>query len=200
MKYYCLTLREVPERTEHAKREAAKAGIELDFIYGFFGRTLEVVPRIPMHTDYFINRGITCIFLTWLMAWQMAYRDGHDEFVIFEDDLLLPDNFKERFAKIRADIPDTCDMVFLGNCCTEDKPKVHVAGDLYDIRYPMCLHALWFRRRAVEKLLQQQHPANTPIDIVMEWHWLKHVNVLTVLPELVGQGSNGRGIESAAHL
>ena len=200
MKYYCLTLREVPERTEHAKREADKAGIELDFIYGFFGKTLEVVPRIPMHTDYFINRGITCIFLSWLMAWQVAYREGHEEFVIFEDDLLLPDDFRDRFAKIRAQIPETCEMVFLGSCCTEDKAKPQVTADLYDVRYPMCLHALWFRRSAVEKLLRQRHPANTPIDIVMEWYWLKEINVLTVLPELVGQGSNGRGIESAAHL
>lgn len=200
MKYYCLTLKEVPERTEHARREAAKAGIELDFIYGFFGKTLEVVPRIPMHTDYFINRGITCIFLSWLMAWQIALREGHDEFVIFEDDLLLPDGFKEKFAKIRAEIPEACEMVFLGSCCTDGKGKAQVSEHLYDVRYPMCLHALWFRRSAVEKLLAQSHPANTPIDIVMEWHWLKPINVLTVLPELVGQGSNGRGIESAAHL
>lgn len=200
MKYYCLTLKEVPERTEHAKREAAKAGIELDFIYGFFGKTLEVVPRIPMHSDYYIGRGITCIYLSWLMAWQIALREGHDEFVMFEDDLFLPEDFVPRLEKILSEKPSGCEMIFLGSCCTEDKFKQKITNDLYDVRYPMCLHAMWFKRSAVEKFLAQQHPANTPIDIVMEQKWLSQVNVLTVLPELVGQGSNGRGIASAAHM
>ncbi len=40
MKYYCITLAETPERTEHARAQAAKAGIELDFIQGIFGKTM----------------------------------------------------------------------------------------------------------------------------------------------------------------
>ena len=42
MKYYCITLAETPERTEHARAQAAKAGIELDFIQGIFGKTMQV--------------------------------------------------------------------------------------------------------------------------------------------------------------
>jgi hypothetical protein len=57
MKYYCITLSETPERTEHARAQAAKAGIELDFIYGIFGKTMQVKSEIPMHTDYYVTRG-----------------------------------------------------------------------------------------------------------------------------------------------
>ena len=59
MKYYCITLSETPERTEHARAQAAKAGIELDFIYGIFGKSMQVKSEIPMHSDYFVTRGAT---------------------------------------------------------------------------------------------------------------------------------------------
>jgi len=189
VKYYCITLSETPERTEHARAQAAKAGIELDFIYGIFGKTMQVKSEIPMHTDYFVTRGATCLVLSWHIAWQIAWREGHEEFVIFEDDFILPDNFNERFAQIRAETPEWCDLVYLNSCCTDQKPAKKESPNLWEIKYPLCTAAIWHRRRAIPTLQQYTKPANTPVDILLEWYALPHLRVLTAVPPLVSQAT-----------
>jgi GR25 family glycosyltransferase involved in LPS biosynthesis len=202
MKYYCITLAETPERTEHAKAQAAKAGIELDFIYGIFGKTMQVKSEIPMHTDYYVTRGATCLVLSWHIAWQIAWREGHEEFVIFEDDFILPDNFNERWKILRQEVPEWCDLVYMNSCCTDGKPTQQVHRELYEIKYPLCTAAIWHRRRAIPTLQQYTKPANTPVDILLEWYALPHLRVLTVVPELVSQATQIRdyGMPSTIHM
>ena len=200
MKYYCITLAETPERTEHARQQAAKAGIELDFIYGIFGKTMQVKSEIPMHTDYYVTRGATCLVLSWHIAWQIAWREGHEEFVIFEDDILLPDDFAERWEKIRKEIPDWCDMVYMNHCCTDGKPAKRHSDNLWEIKYPLCTAAIWHRRRAIPTLQEHTKPANTPVDIILEQKVLSHLRVLTTVPILVNQATLINQMPSTIHM
>jgi hypothetical protein len=73
---------------------------------------------------------------------------------------------------------------------------------LYEIKYPLCTAAIWHRRRAIPTLQQYTKPANTPVDILLEWHALPHLRVLTVVPELVSQATQIRdyGMPSTIHM
>jgi GR25 family glycosyltransferase involved in LPS biosynthesis len=208
MKYYCITLKETPERTEHARRQAEKAGIEVDFIYGIFGKSMQVKCEIPygigpqgqVESASGACRGVTCLVLSWHIAWQIAWREGHEEFVIFEDDFILPDNFQERWAKLRADIPDWCDFVYLNSCCTDNKLTEKITEELWHLEHPLCTAALWHRRRIIPLLQEKCQPANGPIDRLIEWYVLPHTKALTVMPMLVKQGTHEGTMSSTVGL
>jgi hypothetical protein len=77
-----------------------------------------------------------------------------------------------------------------------------VHRELYEIKYPLCTASIWHRRRAIPTLQQYTKPANTPVDILLEWYALPHLRVLTVVPELVSQATQIRdyGMPSTIHM
>lgn len=188
MKYYCIALRETPERTARVQAEFEREGVPVTWVWGIFGKAMEIKSETPMHSDYFVNRGVTALVLSHHMAWNMAQHDGADEFMVFEDDVVLPENFLAKWAAIRAKVPDEVDGVYLQSCCVDDqKWKQKYRDELYDVRYPLCTAAIWWRQRAIPTLVEYTKPANTPVDILLEQKTLRHLKVLTVLPELVSQ-------------
>lgn len=188
MKYYCISLRETPERTARVKAEFDREGVPVTWVWGIFGKSMEIKSETPMHSDYFVNRGVTALVLSHHFAWNMAQHDQAEEFMVFEDDVVLPENFLEKWAAIRAKVGDEIDGVYLQSCCVDDqKWKQKYRDELWDVRYPLCTAAIWWRQRAIPTLVEHTKPANTPVDILLEQKALRHLKVLTVLPELVSQ-------------
>lgn len=188
MKYYCISLRETPERTARVKAEFDREGVPITWVWGIFGKSMEIKSETPMHSDYFVNRGVTALVLSHHFAWNMAQHDQAEEFMVFEDDVVLPENFLEKWAAIRAKVGDEIDGVYLQSCCVDDqKWKQKYRDELWDVRYPLCTAAIWWRQRAIPTLVEHTKPANTPVDILLEQKTLRHLKVLTVLPELVSQ-------------
>lgn len=188
MKYYCISLRETPERTARVRAEFEREGVPVTWVWGIFGKAMEIKSETPMHSDYFVNRGVTALVLSHHMAWNLAQHDQAEEFMVFEDDVVLPENFLAKWAAIRAKVPDEVDGVYLQSCCVDDqKWKQKYRDELWDVRYPLCTAAIWWRQRAIPTLVEHTKPANTPVDILLEQKTLRHLKVLTVLPELVSQ-------------
>jgi len=188
VKYYCISLRETPERTARVKAEFEREGVPVTWVWGIFGKSMEIKSETPMHSVYFVNRGVTALVLSHHFAWNMAQHDQAEEFMVFEDDVVLPENFLAKWATIRAKVGDEIDGVYLQSCCVDDqkwKQKYH--DELWDVRYPLCTAAIWWRQRAIPTLVEHTKPANTPVDILLEQKALRHLKVLTVLPELVSQ-------------
>lgn len=188
MKYYCISLRETPERTARVQQEFEREGVPVTWVWGIYGKSMQIKSEIPMHSDYFVTRGATALVLSHHMAWNLAEHDQADEFMVFEDDVVLPENFLERWAAIRAKVDDDVDGVYLQSCCVDDqKWKRKHRDELWDVRYPLCTAAIWWRARAIPTLIEYTKPANTPVDILLEQKVLPKLKVLTVLPELVSQ-------------
>jgi GR25 family glycosyltransferase involved in LPS biosynthesis len=188
VKYYCIVLRETPERTARVQAEFEREGVPITWVWGVFGKAMEIKAETPMHSDYFVNRGVTALVLSHHFAWNLAQHDGADEFMVFEDDVVLPDNFLAKWSAIRAKVDEDVDGVYLQSCCVDDqKWKRKYRDELWDVRYPLCTAAIWWRARAIPTLIEHTKPANTPVDILLEQKALRHLKVLTVLPELVGQ-------------
>ena len=108
--------------------------------------------------------------------------------MVFEDDVVLPEKFLAKWAAIRAKVGDEIDGVYVQSCCVDDqKWKQKYRDELWDVRYPLCTAAIWWRQRAIPTLVEHTKPANTPVDILLEQKALRYLKVLTVLPELVSQ-------------
>ncbi len=55
---------------------------------------------------------------------------------------------------IRAKVDDDVDGVYLQSCCVDDqKWKRKHRDELWDVRYPLCTAAIWWRQRAIPTLI-----------------------------------------------
>jgi hypothetical protein len=67
-----------------------------------------------------------------------------------------------------------------------DLPDGMLSG-LYDVRYPLCGHAIMYRKKCLETLLTVHQKINMPLDIAMFYNSLPKLRVYTILPSIIGQ-------------
>ncbi len=190
MKALVITLPERPERTEAAKQRLA--GLDIHFVLGLdgIGTGLQVTHTYELDnpgTGYTIGPVTMGIFLSHYIAW--AVRDSiPDEYVlILEDDAVIRDNFSAELEDVLRRVPKDFDVLFLGSCCTEGAPRTQIDGNIYDLRYPQCLHAYVLSKNAAQVLLRNCRDVNGPVDCVLAANKFYGLKVLTVVPRIVDQ-------------
>lgn len=131
--------------------------------------------------------------LTHWSAWKVMSYQPDDSFWILEFDVRMVEGWRERYDKAMSVLPDDWDMVYLGSCCTKgrnstsiDLPNGMLSG-LYDVRYPLCGHAIMYRKKCLETLLTVHQKINMPLDIAMFYNSLPKLRVYTILPSIIGQ-------------
>lgn len=192
MKALVLTIPEQPKRRHLALERLAGHGLQLHFVQGINGdvsglRGTHTYEVDHPGTNYVIGPKTIGIFLGHYIAW--AVRDAMpDEMVlILEDDAVLPPDFAARFNRVLLDTPEDWDMIFLGSCCTEGHPKTHRCGNVWDVKWPQCLHAYVMHKRAAPVLLSRCRDIYGPVDCVLKINEFYGLRVYTVLPRLVDQ-------------
>lgn len=125
--------------------------------------------------------------LTHYLLWKCMEMQPDESFIVLEYDARVPADFAERLEQIRADLPDDWQLCFLGSCCTEGRPKTHIRGDVYDVRYPLCGHGILYNRTALPILLRECQKIWAPLDIALFTNVLPLLKTYAVLPALVSQ-------------
>ncbi len=110
-----------------------------------------------------------------------------DVFWVLEYDARMTDGWEARYRQVMNELPDDWDVLFLGSCCARDKPTKRVSDNIYEVRYPMCGHALMYRKKALPVLLQEHQKLWAPLDIALMHGAFPKLRVYTVLPPLVVQ-------------
>lgn len=194
MKIVCLTL---TDRTygkgaphhDRAHAHFAERGLgDVGWFYGIHADRIGVNTTLMFHTDYNMGPMPTGCWLSHRAAWAACLLMDDEEFLILEDDAQFSEDWKVRYESARAVLPDDWDVLFLGSCTTTGRSQ-HVSGEVYEVRWPMCLQAYLVRRRALERMITTQDEARCygPIDITLERHTWPHLRVYTVLPRIVDQ-------------
>jgi len=188
----CLTLPEQPERTERAKAEFAKHNIPVKFVQAFHGWKSGLASTHPYEHDhpgsnYHIGPATIGIFISHIIAWSIVAAGDTNHAIIFEDDVILCDNFSERLKQATLDMPADTDVLFLGSCCCEGHIKQRMAGEVFEVRYPQCLHAYMITKHAAEVLLANYRDVYGPVDCLMRLGSFSGLKVYTVLPRMAEQ-------------
>jgi GR25 family glycosyltransferase involved in LPS biosynthesis len=128
-------------------------------------------------------------YLVWTV---MAYDTNdlgwsEDSFVVLEFDVRFVEGWKEQFDDAMSVLPPDWDIVYLGSCCCKGRETYPVAKNLYDVRYPLCGHAILYRKKCLETLLTIHQKINMPLDIAMFNLSLPKLRVYTILPSIVTQ-------------
>jgi hypothetical protein len=109
---------------------------------------------------------------------------------VLEEDASLPPGWRQRFDRAMAVVPVDYDLLFIGSCCTLDKPKKHVAEDVWEIHWPLCTHSYVVKgHETLTKLIigLDYGACHAPIDLAMMLHAMPHLRVYGVLPRIAGQ-------------
>lgn len=196
-KMFCLTLKDTPKRKEYAKQHFEKNNLDVEFFDGINGAKFGLRTIIPFKDDnpdgpdWFITPGRIGCLLSHYMLWQTLWHLPHEEIIIFEDDIVLCENFQERFFQAKSQLPNDWQYVFIGHCCLPpEEYQIKISENVItNIHSPMCTHAYMIKKSSIPVLLETNHQAWAAVDIQIQKRSLKILKHYVFLPSLVEQVS-----------
>lgn len=125
--------------------------------------------------------------LTHWAAWKVASYLPYDSFWFLEFDVRMVEGWREQYEKAMNVMPDDWQIIFLGSCCCKDRDTTHIAENVYEVKYPLCGHALQIRQSAFPTLLHEHQRINMPLDIALFHNSLPKLRTYCILPRIIEQ-------------
>jgi GR25 family glycosyltransferase involved in LPS biosynthesis len=188
----CITLPETPERKKEAQKHFNERGVKVDWLHGIGAKTFGLQTSHTYEFDhpgtgYVVDPKHVGLHLSHYMAWQAMALLEEDYFLLLEDDADFAPDWEMRFIQALTYCPRDTDLLFVGSCNTFDKPRVDLGYGNFHVKWPQCTHAYIVFKRALPILLSTQRDSFAPIDLSLILRSFEYLNVVTVLPRIVGQ-------------
>ena len=189
---FCVTLQELPEKWEFISRHFKEMGFECESFNGISAKESGLVTEHTYEVDnpgtnYHIGPKPVATWLSFYMLWSaMNLMDGHYFAQVEWDCHLVPD-WRSRLEQALKDVPPDFDILMAGNCCTKDKPKTHIKGEVYEMKGANCGHFSIIAKKALPVLLRTQRRVYAPLDLSLCYHSFQHLKVYVILPRLADQ-------------
>lgn len=193
---FVLTVRRPIKRFTDTCAHLDEIGIKYEPFYGFDNQ----ITRLNAKDSFDLDRAgerleakHVAATLTHYLLWAVMQYDtndygwSEDYFVVLEFDVRFVDGWEKQYEEAMSVLPVDWDVVYLGSCCCDGRPVTHIGKNLYDVRYPLCGHAIMYRKKCLETLLDVHQKINMPLDIAMYHMSLPKLKVYTILPSIVGQ-------------
>ena len=190
---FCVSLKETPKRKEEAIKYFKQVGLKAEMFDGIHGESFGLKTTIPNYDiipgrEYFIPDGAVGCILSHLMLWNVLINQPEDEFFIIEDDILLCDDFFEKFAKFKLELPEDWQMAYVGWMKYGEDIITHVSENVV-IPSPMCTHAYLIKKSALKILIETNQLAWNPLDIQINKRSLSKMKYYATKTPLVTQRS-----------
>lgn len=158
---------------------------------GVHGEGFGLKAVYPYRIDYPDNRYTISfkevgIWLSHHFLWGALNLMWSPHFLILESDCKFPDDWHSRFLDAMNSVPEDFDMLYVGSCCAEDKPKTLVKNQVWDVRFPNCNHSYVVAKKALPMLLSLRRCCE-PIDIAIAQNIAPKMKIYTVLPAICKQ-------------
>lgn len=136
MKIFVIHYKKLVDRKNHMLKQFEKYNIT-DYEFIEIDRDELQKYDLSIFEEKFTNPQ-KAIFLSHCYAYNQI-KDNYDEALIFEDDVILSDNFITIFNNYLKELPSYYDMLFIGNGCNLHIPKDNLIANKYI--YEKCLEA-----------------------------------------------------------
>ncbi len=185
----------VPSRRERAEAEMNKAGIVPVYYPAHLGNQLGITTIYTYDDDriatgtleteghYFVGHNQLALNMTFFSVIKMALALGQEEIIVFEDDVVLCDNYQYQLDQLYRNIPSTADIIYLGHCCVRPGPRVN---DYLKKGQCMCTHAAIYRKKAME-MINEKAILYTAVDIFVLQKVQPYLETLLCVPTLATQ-------------
>jgi len=203
LKIYVLHYTKLQERKTHILNQFSKFNItNFEFIELYDKDEISIEDRNRFTPNYRLSS------MSLTLKHFYVYREiaqKHDHALIFEDDIVLCDDFTEKFNLYKTQIPANYDAVFLGDGCNLHIPAIYIEPTLHIYRMcgSKCTDSYLISKSGAQMLCDYidkhtDQPIRLPID-----HWLNPVftegrfKVYWVEPTIVTQGSENHTFTSS---
>jgi GR25 family glycosyltransferase involved in LPS biosynthesis len=155
---YVISLTRSTDRRERVKAHLDAAGVPFKFFNGFDGAQIGIKSAYAYmrdhppeywwtHPPFYVGPGIDGLMVTYLALMKMGLMMDLREFLILEDDVVLCDDFVEKYHKARATLPDDYGTWHLG--WDTDARKGAMVSPYLSFGRPLQTHAVLYSRRAM---------------------------------------------------
>jgi len=136
IKIFVIHYKKLIERKQHILEQFNKLNIT-DFEFITLDRDeIDLNHYYPYFSDNFIHhRANVAIVASHFMAFsKIANNENYDAGLIFEDDVFIDDDFNQKFENCLKQLPQSYDLLFLGNGCNFHIQKDKIKDDIYVYR------------------------------------------------------------------
>lgn len=175
---------------EATKKHLEEQGVAFEPFYGLDNKICKLLPVDTFDVDRKgdkICEVHVVAHLTHYLMWKVLSYLPEDAFWVLEYDALMEPGWREQYESAMAVLPDDWDVVFLGSCCTAGRPTTHIGNNLYEVKWPLCGHAIMFRKKALPVMLDVHQKVWAPLDIALYQDSLPKLRVYTILPRIISQ-------------
>ena len=197
-------------RIEVTQQHFDELGLEVVWFEGINNHTFGLTSRVPWGGEYdniefdptdldalqshnFVKPGHIGCSLSHYMLWKTLTFLDHDEIIIFEDDVLVYENFWENLTEVKEVLPKDWDFVYLGyddeNTPFEVKLRYRINDRLIQLPSFHRTHAYMIKKETLSILLDRMHIAWLNVDMQLVKRVLPHVNYYLCEPVLATQRS-----------
>ena len=192
-KIFCITLKNTPNRTSYAENHFKKNKLDVTFFEGINAKNFGLTTVIPYMDDiyfnhpnwkpgdspmHFISQGQLGCLLSHFALWKTISYLPYDEYIIFEDDVVLYDNFIEKFIDYKSRLPQDWQYVFLGRSCLDNLTiKSHNENIISTKFPPLGTFAYMIKKNLLSTLIESNSVAWTAVDIQIQKRTLMANNI-----------------------
>lgn len=182
------------ERIRAGKEYFASEGIDnIYWVDGIHAEKFGVTASRPYLRDnpeqnWFLEQRTVGGYLSGYMIWNICLSHPEWKYILLlEDDARFIDGWKEKLNQALIDVPEDFDILHLGPCCTEGREQTHIKGDVYEVKYPLCGHAMIIAHKAMRTLIDGCKDACIPMDVHLFDSVYEKLKVYSTLPRLANQ-------------
>jgi GR25 family glycosyltransferase involved in LPS biosynthesis len=196
MTIFCISCpNELPAAHEAAVSHFIERKVKAQFVNAIHSEKFGILSWRPYRKDHpkagsLIDMAQVGLTLSHYMVWQICEHHSDDVFMILEDDCVFPEGWSERISDAMRDMPEDWGILLIGSSNTSDKEKSHIKGDIWEVKYPFCTHAMIIARKALPVLIEHCRDASKHIDILLHDEGYSRLKVYTLLPRLCEQRGN----------
>jgi GR25 family glycosyltransferase involved in LPS biosynthesis len=183
-KFYMCHYTKLTERKEYALSELSKHNISAKWITKFdkeyidydnltqlYPKILDIMPQF----DRKMSKPEISLCLKHIEAFRDAIDNNYQNIVVFEDDIILVENFNDKLQSYMNQLPNDYDILWIGTCC--DLHSTSQDGiNIYTAYSSRCTHAYLISNSGCRKMISALKYLNSPID----WYFnfvIKNLNL-----------------------
>lgn len=159
-KIYLINLPHRTDRLRISKIQFAKAGIENYTIFPAIDAR-----RLKLKGTTEDNQGLIGCFLSHYFILQEALINKYKRIVIFEDDMILANDFKDKFEEAMKQVPDKWQLLYLGYYERTGQGKIQVSENITIPKNTWGTHAYMVQNDGIKIMYDNLQQIKTHIDI-----------------------------------
>lgn len=164
---FCINLERRKDRYEQAVNEFKKYNMlrDVEFVTGVDGSTLSI-PKMISADNQLVSRGDIGCAQSHLKVAKLAKVRGLSNYLVFEDDVELHQNFNELLPKYMQQVPADCQFLYFGG--NHNGGFMQVTENIVRIYHTYTTHAYAVRDiETRDKIIEVLSPSNEKVDIAI---------------------------------